>query len=132
MNDVDLEGRRRDVDPEGRRRDNMRRVEGAIRDWANRPPAIASPVARTRILARIGERRPRRGWLAAAAAMAVALAFGLLLRGTGTPHELPVEVAAAESSSGMLVYELESGTTLYMTLAVTTSFAKTTMEGDPR
>ncbi len=119
----------------------MRRIEREIRDWTARPPARSPQVARTRVLARIEERRPRTRWMfAAAAAMVAALAVGLLLpRGPETPSEPPVRMASAEPStsspretggSGLLVYELESGTKLYMALAVTTPFAKTTLEGN--
>ncbi len=116
--------------------DELRR----IRDWTSRPPARSPRVARTRVLARIEERRSRPRWrfAAAAAAIVVVLAFGLLLRRPEAPSG-PPRIAASESpapsrgasdGSGLLVYELESGTKLYMALAVTAPFAKTTMEGN--
>ncbi len=127
-----------DVDPKGRRRDTVQDIEREIRDWTGRPPARSPRMARQRVLARIEERRPMRGWLAVAAAtaVAVALTLGLLLRGPGTPQESPVVIADSSTSSpgesqgtGLLVYELESGTHLYMSLAVTAAFTKTNMEG---
>ena len=110
--------------------DDLRRIEREIRDWTSRPLARPPRVARTRVLARIDERRPRGGWMfAAAAAMVAVLAFGLLLpRTLETPSGPPVRTAPSEPSPGLLVYELESGTKLYMALAVTSPFAKTTME----
>ncbi len=118
----------------------LRRLEHEIRDWTSRPPARSPQVTRTRVLARIAERRSRPRWkfAAAAAAMVVVLAFGLLLRRPETPSG-PPKMAASEPAapsrgtaggSGLLVYELESGTKLYMALAATTPFAKATMEGN--
>ncbi len=119
--------------------DDLRHIEREIRDWTARPPARSPRVARTRILARIEDRGARRRWLfAAAAAMVVVLAVGLLLpRAPEAPSGEPVEIAAAETppsssrqagEAGLLVYELESGTKLYM--ALVTPLAKTTMEGN--
>ncbi len=129
-----------EVDLEGRGREKMQDIEREIRDWTARPAARTPRMARQRVLARIEERRPRRGWLTAVAtaAVAVALAFGLLPRGPGTPYEPPVVAGGSPAPSspgedggaGLLVYELESGTKLYMALAVTTAFTKTTMEGN--
>lgn len=120
-----------DVDPKGRRRNKSRRIEREIRDWTAAPPARSPRMARTRILARIADRRTRSGRMfAAAAAAAVALlAFGLLLDGPEAPSDSAV-VAAADPSPGLLVYELESGTKLYLALAVTTPIATTTTEGN--
>ncbi len=128
------------VDLEGRERDDVRDIEREIRDWTARPTTRTPRMARTRVLARIEERRARPGWMLAAAATALVavLAVGLLLRGSGTPYE-PETVAAAgppapsqreAHGTGLLVYELESGTKMYMALAVTTSFTKATMEGN--
>ncbi len=121
--------------PEGRKRDNLRRIEREIRDWTAGPPARSPRMARARVLARIPERRtPERrtwsGWIfAAAAAAAVALlALGLFLHGPEAPSDSTV-IAAVEPSPGLLVYELESGTKLYLALAVTQPIVTTTMEG---
>lgn len=119
-----------DVDPKGRRRNRLRRIEREIRDWTAAPPARSPRMARTRVLARIEERRTRSGWMfAAAAAAVVLLALGLLLNGPEAPSESTV-IAAADPSPGLLVYELESGTKLYLALTVTTPIVPTTMEGN--
>jgi len=117
--------------------DELRRIEREIRDWTARPPERSPRVARTRVLARIEGVPTRPGWLAAAAAAAlvVALAFGLLLRGPATHPGPPAEAAAAEPSPGLLVYELESGTKLYLALAVAATGVSTpeenaTLEGN--
>ena len=111
--------------------DQLRQVRREIRDWAASPPTRSPRMARTRILAEITERRTRSGWMFAAAAVAAValLALGLLLHGPGATSDSP-EMAAAETSKGLLVYELESGTKLYMALAATTSIPTTTMEGN--
>ncbi len=106
-------------------------IEREIRDWTSAAPERSPRTARTRVLARIEERRTRSGWVfAAAAAAAVALlALGLFLHAPEAPSESTV-VAAAEPSPGLLVYQLESGTKLYMALATMTPTATTTMEGN--
>ncbi len=129
------------VDPKGRKRNELDRIEREIRDWPSRPPARSPRVARTRVLARIEEPqgtsfwgRKRQWTFAAAAAMVVVLAVGLLLpRAPVPPPTPPVKMASSEppaSEGGLLVYELESGTKLYMALAMTSPFADTTMEGN--
>ncbi len=113
--------------------EELRRIESKIRDWTARPPARSPRMVRTRVMARIDERRAwTRQWMfAAAAAMVVMVAVGLLLpRAPETPSEPPVKMASSKPSPGLLVYELESGTKLYMALAVTSPFADTTMEGN--
>ncbi len=120
--------------------DDLNLFEREIREWTSRPPARSPRVARTRILARIEERpaRPRWKYAAAAAAMVVVLAFGLFLRRPEALSAPPLRAAAespapsrgASAEPGLLVYQLESGTKLYMALAVTAPFAKTTMEGN--
>ncbi len=146
--------------------DDLKSIEREIRDWASRPPVRSPRMARTRVLARIDERRAwrllrvarrplgeqglgqrveslgssywgaRRRWgFAAAAAMVAVLAVGLLLpRTPEAPSEPPVRMASTEPATsegaGLLVYELESGTKLYMALAMTTPLAETTMEGN--
>ena len=98
--------------------DELRRIESEVRDWTRRAPTRSPRVARTRVLARIEDRRSRSGWMtaAAAAALAVALAVGLLPRGPETRSGPPATAFAEEPSPGLLVYELESGTKLYLAL----------------
>ena len=105
--------------------DELRAIEREIRDWTSRPPARSPRVARTRVLARIGERSRWRGWLTAAAALAVALAFTLLPRGPGEPPGPTKMAGVARPTPGLLVYELQSGTKLYLELA---SAAASTVE----
>ncbi len=116
--------------------DDLRDIEREIRAWAARPPARSPEVARTRILARLGDRRARsRGWLAAAAAAsALALVAGLLLLGPQAPVEAPptavppTTAAVAEPAAGLLVYELRSGTKLYFSLTGSRPAAESTFQ----
>lgn len=103
--------------------DELRRIEREIRAWTARPPARPPRMARTRVLARIAERRTSRRWVFATAAgvMVALLAVGLLLRDPGVPPGPPPAVAAADPSPGLLVYELESGTKLYLALSTTST-----------
>lgn len=114
-----------EVDPKGRGRNHLGRIQREIREWTARPPARTPAAARTRVLARI-EERPARGWLLAAVASAavVVLAAGLLLRGPVTPSgpvaassDSPPASRGPAGGAGLLVYELESGTKLYLALA---------------
>ncbi len=101
--------------------EELREIEREIRSWTERPPVRSPRVARTRVLARIEERRGWSPWrpAATAATLVAGLVFGLLLL---TPEELsepPVVARAEEPSPGLLVYELSSGTKLYLALAAT-------------
>ena len=99
--------------------DELRGVERRIREWATRPPSTSPRIARARVLARIQERRRWAGWklAAAAVALAVALASGLLVFAPARRPGAAVDAPAAEPSQRLLIYELESGTRLYLALA---------------
>jgi hypothetical protein len=108
------------------------RFDAAFRSWAERPPRTAPEEAARRLASRLPERRlaGRRSlagrpalWLAAAA---VALAAGLALvvgsLGPRWERRAPAEAAAPPAgvplapTGDVLVIELDSETTLYMTL----------------
>ena len=99
--------------------DQMRRD---IRAWATRPPERSPQAARTRVLARLDERR-RPAWRLAAAATtaAVALMAVLLLHEPETPTGPPIATLDDRPTAGLLVYELASGTKLYLALPPSTA-----------
>lgn len=98
--------------------EHMKQIEKEIREWSRRPGMRTPEMARSRVMAHLGDRKPgRSSWNLAFAAVAIAgLGIGLLL--TGTEDRLPSEeVRAVESSSqAMLVYELDTGSKLYLDL----------------
>ena len=105
-------------------RDDLRDTERQIRAWATRPTARSPGAARTRVVARLGERRSAHRWrlaLGCAGAAAVALALTTLFLPPSPPELGPADpfaVAAAEPpAAGFLIYELSSGTKLYLDLA---------------
>ncbi len=95
--------------------ERLDRLADEIRSWTRRPPARTPQVARTRVLAGIARPRFRAAWklAAAAAAVAVALTAGFLLDPGPPPPEPDAPAAPAQK---LLVYELESGTKLYLAL----------------
>ena len=98
--------------------DEMQDLRRRIRAWTARPPAIPPPAARTRVLARLEGRRLRPTFrLAAAAAALAAVAVCSLVLQTEKPTAPPAEAP----SRGLLVYELESGTKVYLELAARTN-----------
>lgn len=106
------------------RDDDLRDIERQIRSWATRPPARSPGAARTRVVARLGERRSGHRWrlaLGFAGVAAVALALTTLFLPPSPPELGPADpfaVAAAEPpAAGLLIYELSSGTKLYLDLA---------------
>ncbi len=112
---------------------DLQDLERRIRSWTSRPPSRSAAAARTRVLARLGERRARGGWRLAAgvAVVALALVAGLYLRrppappgiGPRGPSTVVAESPAAgrpapgRPAPGLLIYELRSGTKLYLSLA---------------
>ena len=102
--------------------DPLKDIEREIRAWTRRAPAYPPGAARTRVLARIAERRARPRWrlAAAAAVLVLALTSGLVLLRPETPTAPPNDLAAVASAeapaAGLLVYELRSGTKLYFAL----------------
>lgn len=94
--------------------EGLRELEQRIRAWTSRPPALSPKTARTRVLARLEGRRSRPAFSLATAALVVAvLAVGSLMLHPGKPVEPPVRTPGG----GLLVYELESGTKVYLDLA---------------
>jgi len=104
--------------------ETLRRIRREIRSWTARPPARSPQVARTRVLARLDKRRPRPSWRLAAVSVlvtALALAAGLFLLGP-EKSDAPAVVTSVDrpagehAARGLLVYELRSGTKLYLAL----------------
>jgi hypothetical protein len=98
---------------------------GAVKDlvgtWVRRPPKTSAAIARTRVLARISEkRRLRPFFLAVSASAALGLLLAVMVAVTKWSAEPVAEVATVAPPSApyrsMLIYELSSGTTLYFTL----------------
>ena len=112
----------------------LRSLQRDLRDWTTRPATRSPRVARTRVLARIEERRARPWWVLAAvtAGLVAVVAFGLFLRSPRMSYDPPVARAATEPSPGLLVYELESGTKLYMALAAATVQIPTTQRNSTK
>lgn len=98
----------------------LHRIRRDIGSWARRPPALSPRVARTRVVKRLEKRWRPSGWrmTPAAAVTAVALlALGLLFLEPGrSPGPVPTG-APEQSGQGLLVYELRSGSKLYLALA---------------
>lgn len=100
--------------------DRLEEARSSIRRWAGRPPAVSAGHARTRVLARL-ETTVDPGspaWLTAswvAAGLALALLLGALWQpGVSVQTDRGEPVVPRHQST--VVYELSSGTTLYLTL----------------
>ena len=98
--------------------EQQQRIQHAIRAWAARPPALSPRVARARVLARLEERRAWPKWrlAAVAAVLAWVLALGLSWLRPPTLSNPSAGVFVEPPSARFLVYELRSGTKLYLTL----------------
>ena len=106
--------------------DKLEQARRELRAWTERPPLRSAEAARQQILAAIGARPAVRAsggrWkLAAAMAMVVAaLVSAVAVLGPRSPGEGPRAVPAvlthAVSTSALVVYELHSGTRLYVEL----------------
>ncbi len=99
---------------------DLDRVREAINTWTRRPPERPAVLARSRVLARLGDKRRSMAWRwVSGATAAVGLAALVLLVGLRPPSSTPVETAIAISAEPQrhptLVYELSSGTTVYFT-----------------
>jgi len=112
------------------RNDDLETLRNEIRSWTDRPPERTPGQARTRVLARIDERhrrRPRWRLAVATAALAAGLALGLLLLQPAPPDGPPVATVEPEvtlatpPASQLLLYELRSGTKLYLDLGKATA-----------
>ena len=97
--------------------DEKRRIETAIRAWATRPAARSPRVARARVLAQLDQERHRSGWRLAAATLVVAAVCGWFLLTPNRSADNRPAATAEQTSPGLLVYELRSGTKLYLALA---------------
>jgi hypothetical protein len=106
--------------------DRMDAVREVVEAWARRPPRRSAAVARTRVLAQLeaGRQRPRLS-IAALVSAVVGLGLGLFLLAPRWPFGVKPETAAVVPSGAfhqpLLVYELSSGTTLYLTLSETSA-----------
>lgn len=107
--------------------------ENRWKSWAERPPRTSPEAAARQVLARLdeGERPtlPRVGlphmrWLAAAAAVLLAMAVGLFA--PSSPPARTAEVAAPPLDDGVVLIWLDSETPLYMSFAPPPA-----EEGDP-
>ena len=100
---------------------NLDRLQEAVSAWTRRPSERSPAIARTRVLAQLGEQRRLPGLgLAAAATAVIGLTVSLLLVTPHSPSDVAVETVSATASTlprqSMVVYELSSGTKLYLTL----------------
>ncbi len=105
------------------------RIRGEFEAWTQRPPGRTVAEARTRILARIDQPPERSRWRLATAATLVAagLTIAGLLVVTGVPSsgpggerqnlQPPVAEVSKQAAKSLLIYELRSGTKLYLALA---------------
>ena len=101
--------------------DKLGVVKDLVGTWVRRPPKTSAAIARTRVLARISEkRRLRPFFLAVSASAALGLLLAVMVAVAKWPAERVAEVATVAPPSApyrsMLIYELSSGTTLYFTL----------------
>lgn len=112
-------------------RSPLEQFEERWKTWAGRPPRTSPEDAARQVLARLdgGERRisprlPRMTWLAAAAAVLLAVAVGLFAPHPPSPRT--AEVAAPPLDDGVVLIWLDSETPLYMSFAPPPA-----EEGDP-
>ena len=101
--------------------DNRGAAKDLVEAWVRRPPETSAAIARTRVLARISERRRLRPFfLAASASAALGLLLALMVAVPKWSAQPVAETATVTAPSAphqsMLIYELSSGTTLYFTL----------------
>jgi hypothetical protein len=105
------------------------RFDERFKAWAERPPRTSPEEAARQVLARLddGGRRglPRPVWLAAAAAVLLALAVGLFAPRPPVPPRT-AEAAAPPLDDGVVLIWLDSETPLYMSFAPPPA-----AEGDP-
>ena len=102
--------------------EELQSIEREIRAWTARAPSRSPQVARTRVLARLDKPRAWFAWRWAVAATALAgLAVGFLVVAPDPAFDPPptavAERPAERPGQGLLVYELRSGTKLYLALA---------------
>lgn len=99
--------------------EKLERLRRDLEEWSRQESRLSASAARERIMARLEAGNGRRGWLFGVAA-AVAAAAAILLATPWNREAQPVTPAATGSAptSRLLVYELRSGTTLYLPLPI--------------
>ncbi|MDH3254957.1 MAG: hypothetical protein OEM62_08210 [Acidobacteriota bacterium] len=105
--------------------EKVQQLRREIERWSRRPPSRSPQMARRAVLTRLDERSPGRrwglGWAAAAAVVVAALGLGILTSRSQLRLDQPVRTASLDpmprAAEGMVVYQLESGATLYVPLA---------------
>lgn len=105
------------------------RIRADFKTWARRRPERSAAGARARVLASIDETRKQARWRPAAAATLVVagLTMAALLVVSGVPSDGPLDdrlnsepaasAASEHAAQPLLIYELRSGTKLYLALA---------------
>ncbi|MCP4201201.1 MAG: hypothetical protein GY769_04625 [bacterium] len=108
------------------------RIRGEFKAWTQRPSGRSVAEVRTRILARIDQAPRRSRWRLATATTLVAagLTIAVLVVVTGVPSGGPwgerqnlqppvstVSAVSEQAAKPLLIYELRSGTKLYLALA---------------
>lgn len=101
---------------------DFERFEAALRRWGARAPQTTSQQAAARVEARL-QRQPRAAsmpWLAAAAAMLVALALATVLGSpTGVANSHPVAEVTAPLPDNIVVSWIDAQTPLYFIVTAT-------------
>ena len=101
--------------------DKMTSLRRELAVWARQEPQLPAPVARGRVLERLGEGSRRDGWrhaaIATLAAAAVAFAVLVLAPRERGPEVLSVAPDRGTPAASLLVYQLRSGAKLYLALA---------------
>ena len=100
----------------------LEEIRRSVRVWTRSPTKRDPAIARTRVLADLGERSgsPVLRW-AAAAVTIIGLAAALVYLAPPSSSDRAVETTSVTASTAprrsMVVYELSSGTKLYLTLS---------------
>jgi hypothetical protein len=97
-------------------------VKQSVRSWTRSPTTRTPAIARARVLAGLGEpRRLSLLGLATVATAVIGLAAALLFVARPSPSDPAVQATSATASrlprQSIVVYELSSGTKLYLTLS---------------
>ena len=98
--------------------ERLERFSEEIGRWSERPPTLTPRQARTRVLARLPQSRPRPAWrlvAGGAALAATALVVALLVGGRREPVVGP-PAAAPPVVQRTIVHQLSSGTQLYIVM----------------
>ena len=95
----------------------LEELSGELRRWAERPGSLSPQAARTRVLARLSDRRRRpfrRLVTAGAALAATALVVVLAVDRPSEPVSTPPP--ASQTAQQTIVHQLSSGTRLYIVM----------------